>query len=105
MALHKHIQSFSHTNVVRNSDTVLTITVPKYESYATVAMGSETITAIDIPAVALQSTTDLTALSGAFTIEIRTRTVIYSGTLFAVREIDDGKIRGAEVATSLSPSP
>jgi hypothetical protein len=102
-ALHKHVQQFSHSAVVRNSDSVLTITVPKYVSYSTVALGSETVSAIDIPAVALLSTTDLTALSGTFTIEIRTRTIVYSGSLFAQTELDDGKIRGAEVTHSPYP--
>jgi len=92
--LHHHIQSFPASNVVRNSETVLTITVPPYANYTTVAMGKETITVTDIPSQALGSTSDITAIGGYHSIQIRTRTAVFSGSIFGseYQEIGDNKI-------------
>jgi len=90
-----HTRNFPVTHVTRNSDTRITITVPAYVNYSASAMGMETVSSLDLPSEALQSTTDLTAFAGSFTVDIRARTVIYSGTLYAKNENDDGKIRGS----------
>lgn len=95
--------SFLEANVVLGDCTgihcsKLTITVPPFSSYALTALGSETLTAQDLPASIVNSTESVTLQSGTTSVVITGRSVTYSGTFFSTVDKLDDDIRNPAAA-------
>jgi len=95
-AFAKQRLNYNQANVVRNSNTRVTITVPQFATYALVAHGSETISAQALPASTVTSGVLVNLRSGATSVSILGRTASFSGTFFSLTPKLDDDLRSAK---------
>jgi len=98
-ALEKQREGYLTNDVQLQTPTRVLLIIPQLAAYALPALGDETITSQNLPAICTKSAGDIIFHMNHHAVLIRARTLVYSGTFFGAAEKTDENIQSSQVYT------